>query len=321
MFTLRNTVARSATLASLVLITIGSLAVGCGGHGGGTHPKVGRLRFTVIWPDEALARTVHSRVIPVSAQSLRVDVKQGATLVSSAIIARPATTTTFSDLPAGAMSVVASAFASTDGTGTPLATATVSTTIASNVTATVDVTMASTIDHLEVTPSPYTVGALQSGTINVVGKDASNAVVLIDPSSLSFSSSNSTVASVTSGGVVTAGAAVGSATISISEADSGKSLSLPLSVVPAVSITPVSPTVEIRGAATFVGTVVGPVNTAVTYSVQEGSSGGTITSGGVYTAPGARGTYHVVATSVADTSRKATATVTVTSGGLNVNVH
>jgi hypothetical protein len=49
----------------------------------------------------------------------------------------------------------------------------------------------------------------------------------------------------------------------------------------------------------------------VTWSVQEGASGGAITPAGVYTAPNGVGTYHVVATSVADGTKTATATVTV----------
>src|SRR5262249_14589005 len=40
--------------------------------------------------------------------------------------------------------------------------------------------------------------------------------------------------------------------------------------------------------------------------------GGTINSSGMYTAPANAGTYHVVATSVADTSKSKTAAVTVT---------
>ena len=314
--------ASSTFLVPIAVAALSAILVGCGGNqASGTRRSVGRLLFTVTWPAAPASRAGRPRVIPLSAQSLRVDVKQGGTLFTSAVIVRPASTASFAEVPTGAMNVTATAYASADGTGTPLATATVASTIVESATASVDVTMASTIDHLEVTPSPYAVAALQSGAINVVGKDAGGNIVLIDPSALSFSSSNTALATVTSGGVVTAGAVVGSATITIGESDSGKSLALPLSVVPAVSITPSSSTLNVRTNATFAATVLGPTNTAVTYSVQEGSSGGTISSGGVYTAPNARGTYHVVATSVADTSRKATATVTVTSGNLQVSVH
>lgn len=49
----------------------------------------------------------------------------------------------------------------------------------------------------------------------------------------------------------------------------------------------------------------------VTWSITEGSSGGTITSNGIYTAPNVAGTFHVVATSRSDASKSATATITV----------
>ncbi len=49
-----------------------------------------------------------------------------------------------------------------------------------------------------------------------------------------------------------------------------------------------------------------------TWTVQEGPSGGTISSNGVYTAPSVPGTYHVVATSRADPTKGGSATVRVT---------
>lgn len=298
----------------LGLFALAAIA-GCGGQGDGpARAARGGLTLSIAWPEP-------SRVIPANAQSLVVQVKQGAAVIDSAVISRPAATLSFSELPVGSLTVVASAFASVDGTGTPLAAASVPMTIVANQTSTVDVTLASTIDHLDVSPSPLTLGALLSGTITVTARDANNAVVLLDPSALSFSSSNSGVVSVTSGGVATAGASVGSATITIDEADSGKSANLSVSVVPAVSVSGGASSLTLRATTTFVATVVGPANTAVTWSVQEGAAGGTVTSGGVYTAPATKGTYHVVATSVADSSRKATATVSVTSGGANVVVH
>lgn len=48
-------------------------------------------------------------------------------------------------------------------------------------------------------------------------------------------------------------------------------------------------------------------NAGFTWSIQEGASGGSITSQGVYTAPFQPGAYHIVATSLADASIKASA--------------
>jgi len=50
----------------------------------------------------------------------------------------------------------------------------------------------------------------------------------------------------------------------------------------------------------------------------EGATGETITDAGAYTAPATLGTYHVVATSVADQTKTATATVQVVKSGFTV---
>ncbi len=78
-----------------------------------------------------------------------------------------------------------------------------------------------------------------------------------------------------------------------------------------VSLSPASVSVAAGGTQAFVATVSGSTNKAVTWSVQEGSAGGSVSATGVYTAPGAAGTFHVVATSAADATKKASATVTV----------
>src|SRR5205814_1208055 len=70
----------------------------------------------------------------------------------------------------------------------------------------------------------------------------------------------------------------------------------------------------------FDAIVTGTANTAATWKVQEGSAGGAVTAAGVYTAPSAAGTYHVVATSVADPSKNDTATVNVTALVVTVSV-
>ncbi len=78
-----------------------------------------------------------------------------------------------------------------------------------------------------------------------------------------------------------------------------------------VSIVPPAATVKVGRSQKFNAEVTGTTNVAVTWSVLEGASGGTITSQGTYTAPDQPGTYHVAATSLGDPSQSATATVTV----------
>ena len=64
----------------------------------------------------------------------------------------------------------------------------------------------------------------------------------------------------------------------------------------------------------FSAVVFGTTSTSVTWSVQEGAPGGAVTDGGIYTAPETPGTFHVVATSVADSSKSGSSAVTVLGG-------
>ncbi|MEO5671448.1 MAG: kelch repeat-containing protein [Ramlibacter sp.] len=70
--------------------------------------------------------------------------------------------------------------------------------------------------------------------------------------------------------------------------------------------------IQVNQTAQFNATVTGTTNTQVTYSVEGGNANGTISAGGLYTAPAQPGVFTVRATSVADTTRSATAVITVT---------
>jgi chitinase len=101
------------------------------------------------------------------------------------------------------------------------------------------------------------------------------------------------------------------------------------SVVPtapvAVTIYPATAKVVAGKSADFAATVTGAPNSDVTWKVDEGDDGGhvqarpgayakegAISLYSTYTAPKTPGTYHLLATSTADTSKSATAEVTVT---------
>jgi hypothetical protein len=89
-----------------------------------------------------------------------------------------------------------------------------------------------------------------------------------------------------------------------------------------VSISPPSASTTTGGTVAFAATVTGTTGSqsaAVTWSVQE-ANGGTVDASGHYTAPASPGTYHVVATSVADPTRTATAAVVVSSSGGSTDV-
>jgi pectate lyase len=125
-----------------------------------------------------------------------------------------------------------------------------------------------------------------------------------------------TSGTITSAGVYTAPSAAGTATVTAtSVADTTKSASAIVTVsassasgVSSVSISPASPSATTDGTLQFSAAVQGTAsNKSVTWIAQRGS----ISSAGAYVAPSSAGADTVTATSVADTSKFATSTVTV----------
>lgn len=82
---------------------------------------------------------------------------------------------------------------------------------------------------------------------------------------------------------------------------------------PSVAVVPMAATQLARTTVVFSATVTGP-NPAVTWSITEASGGTIDPQSGAYTAPATAGTFHVVATSVADPTRSGQATVDVKQG-------
>jgi hypothetical protein len=72
------------------------------------------------------------------------------------------------------------------------------------------------------------------------------------------------------------------------------------------------------GSWNFDATATDASNITVSWSIQEGSTGGGISDAGVYTAPASNGIYHVIATSKADSTKSATATVSVGNTGFTL---
>jgi len=80
--------------------------------------------------------------------------------------------------------------------------------------------------------------------------------------------------------------------------------------VSAISISPTTANLYASTTQQFTSTVTGGSTGTATWSIEE-AGGGSVTSGGLYTAPSTPGTYHITATSVDDGDYYATATVTV----------
>jgi hypothetical protein len=82
----------------------------------------------------------------------------------------------------------------------------------------------------------------------------------------------------------------------------------------ASTVSPTLVTLGPTGTQQFVATINGNIADA-TWAIEEGEIGGSITSTGLYTVPAHVGTFHVIATFVADPSKSAAATVSVFASG------
>jgi len=136
-------------------------------------------------------------------------------------------------------------------------------------------------------------------------------------------SSNTAVAWTATGGTIsasgmfTAGSTAGSnfTVTAASVADSTKSATARVTIQPAaapvvaLTISPTSAALLPGGTQQFTAAVTGSSNTAVTWT----ATGGTISSSGLYTAGQSAGNFAVIATSVADASKSATAPVRINS--------
>ncbi|MBI3405537.1 MAG: DUF4091 domain-containing protein, partial [Acidobacteria bacterium] len=164
---------------------------------------------------------------------------------------------------------------------------------------------------------PQTFTATVTGTGNTVVTWSVNGV----------NGGNSSVGTITAGGAYTAPASVPTPnTVTVtatSQADPTKSANATVTInaAIAVSVTPasVSLTNNPQGTRQFTATVTGTANTAVTWTLSgagcAGAACGTITAGGLYTAPAlvpVPASVTVTATSSADPTKTGTATVTLT---------
>src|SRR5882724_3661595 len=89
---------------------------------------------------------------------------------------------------------------------------------------------------------------------------------------------------------------------------------LPPPPVTSVEVSPPSDVLGPKGARVFNATVHGS-RSGVTWSVQEGAAGGSVSNSGQYKAPTNTGEFHVIATSTQDSSKSATASVTIVPSG------
>jgi hypothetical protein len=126
---------------------------------------------------------------------------------------------------------------------------------------------------------------------------------------------------ITNTGVYTAPGLAGTFhVVATSQADLTKNAIVPVTVRVVLAVNPTTVDLTLREQRQLGATVTGSLNQSVTWSVQEGAAGGSVSATGLYTAPAAPGTYHVIATSLAAPQQSATVTITVLAGAANGTV-
>jgi uncharacterized repeat protein (TIGR03803 family) len=143
-------------------------------------------------------------------------------------------------------------------------------------------------------------GFLPSSTVTF--NSASNAATFVSSSQLTISLTASDLTTAGAYPVVVTNPAPGGGS-------SGPATFDVTAAVADITISPSSVKVPVNAVQTFSAIV--PGGGSANWSIREGSAGGSITAAGVYTAPGAIGTYHVVVANSTNSGQTATATVSV----------
>ncbi|NNB94561.1 hypothetical protein HI113_11690 [Corallococcus exiguus] len=163
-----------------------------------------------------------------------------------------------------------------------------------------------------VTPKNVTVKAGEKATFSAAVKDAKDPRVLW---SVEGGDSHGTISS---SGIYTAPAEAGTYTVVATNAvDTSKKDSATVKVEAAptptviVKVTPETVTIGQGTVTDLTAEVSGSSITAVQWAVEGGDENGTVSSAGRYTAPNKAGTFSVTATSVADPTKKGSASITV----------
>jgi len=203
----------------------GDGGTGGGGTGGtgspsgpGDNPvREGGVSLTIYWPE------VTAQSIPTGAQSISVTVRDKALQqqLGRAVAPQGTTTLTIDNLPAGVLcTIIAAAHPDAAGNDTPMATAALDLVIPDGTYAEIVLSLASTVTTLDITPSPAEVRTGHTLALTATPKDSEGHTVFV-AGPLQWTSSSAAVVSVAQTGIVTAVGASGSATITVTDADSG----------------------------------------------------------------------------------------------------
>ncbi len=308
----------------VVALALSILLPGCGGGGGA--PQAAPISLTIDWP--ARTRDLNA---PSSALSAVVTLEGarpgGGDFVwviprRSAPAAYSESYTSTSLATLGVHDVWVSFCALSDGTGSVVGVAVGSVDVGSGMSLG-NLTTEGTVAAVRLA-SGQTVDVGQTKDLAFSCRDKAGDLIVVSPgaAALSIVSGSACLQALT--GPAVKGLAPGSADVALTvDGVTSGQQTVAVASDTTVAVTPTSYTMPVGGTHTFAATVTGSTSTngSVIWSVQEGASGGAVDAAGVYTAPAHRGVYHVVATSVYDTSKSKSATVTVQSGDISGTIN
>ena len=287
-------------LSLLLTVLLFALLIGCGGGGGGGGGNVqttGSLVYHVDWP-------LPGKAVPRAANSILVQVKSGTKIVATTLIPKPVGLTvsevTLAGIPFGAATVITTAFPNIDGTGTPVGQGSDSVSISGNDAALSSTTMESAVNSVSMTIPTHRLEQGGSMEARVSAKDAQGRVVLLTSSQINWSSSNVAVLQAESAGLTAnlLAKGLGSAIVTVVDKESQKSTIETVNVGEgqiSVQVLPSFVSLQMNDVQQFSAQVTGSPGSSIVWSIDE-LNGGTITTGGLYTAPQALGVATVRAT-------------------------
>lgn len=289
---------------------------GCGGGGGHPGPSVSFVRIAIDWPARsrdvtAVSSALSALIIVKGSAADGSDFTFGENRKTTDPSAYTGTYTSSGQTRVGTWPLQVKFYAQPNATGDVVAVANGQIPVPSQYGNITNVTTTGTIKNVTI-PAGQIVLVGQHTDLAFSTTDANGTVIAVTPGSAFFKVVTGTSAlQIDQNGQAT-GVAPGTATVTVT-VDGITSAAQTVTVAPATSITltPDSASLPTGGTQTFTATVNGISSQSVTWSVQEGQAGGTITGGGVYTAPSTSGTYHVVATSTVNNQVTGTAVVTV----------
>lgn len=182
----------------------------------------GQAQVTVKWPEPAA-----TRLIPVASKSIKITLKDGASVVAELVLERPNTVASFDNLPITTLTIIATAYPQSGGRGTAQATGTAVFPVQEEGITEIKLTMDSTIQRLEVAPKSVSVGVAYTTLLTATTYDSENRIVLTGP--LQYTSAKRKIATIDANGVVK-GQQVGTTTITVTDPESGRSAQVPVTV-------------------------------------------------------------------------------------------